>query len=115
MISGSQGITNANNTPCSLPFSGYHSMADSVSSDDYGSSLPVRIDSHLVLQLDHSPFYQLGTQMSPSARRTLARHHGVHTQKRSQGFSNCTPLDSFSRHSLALSESHYPHRAGGGI
>ena len=57
MISGSQGITNANNAPCFLPFSGYHSMADSVSSGDYGSALPVRIDSYIVLVQDHSPFY----------------------------------------------------------
>lgn len=77
MITGSQGITDANNVPCFLPFFGYHSMADSASSDDYGSALPVRIDFYIVLVLDHSPFYQIGTQMSPSTRRTLARYHGV--------------------------------------
>ena len=32
-------------------------MADSVSSHDYSSALPVRIDSYIVLVLGYSPFY----------------------------------------------------------
>ena len=114
VISGSQGINNASSAPCFLPSSGYYSMADIVSSDDYDSPLPVCVDFYIVLVLDHSPFYQIGTQMSPSARGTLARYYGVLTQKRSQGSSNCTSLDSISRHSLALSESHYLHLADEG-